>query len=531
MGADLTLTRRDALWTVGLFVAAVLTRAPFRSEMLYHWDSVNFALATQRYDLTISQPHAPGYLLYVLAGRALNLFTHDANAAYVWLSVVFSGIAVAALYLLGRAMFGGRVGVAAALLGITSPAVWFHGEVALTYIVEAALVTLLAWACYRLMRAPSLRRALIATLLLGMAGGVRQTTLALMLPLWLVALWRVGWRDRIVAAAALVAAVLAWLAPTILLTGGLATYLAVSQSIGGGVLHMFNEGESGGALAAAGRVTLYVFYGLLGGGLAGLAWLAIAAMRSLRSPQRLAAVRAWSRDARVQVLAAWLIPSLVLWAPLARAPGHIFLFLPALILLSARGLVGWSEERLPLLPPLHSARSRLYALLGATVLTNALFFFTAPPTLFDTDQTWAQRVAFSVPARSALLARDLSLAARIDYIRSHFPPETAALLSSGVDFRHPDWYLADYRRFGWSGDAGIVTLTPERGLPATVATLVIFGEDMYMRAALQNILEAANGAAGVLRQAALPDGSTLQYLERGPDGEFGLPQAWLQARD
>lgn len=511
----------SALVAGSLFVAAVLTRIPFRSQMLYHWDSVNFALATERYDLTLSQPHAPGYLLYVLAGRALTALTQDPNAAYVWISVLFSGLAVVALYLLGRDLFGQRVGVAAALLGLTSPAVWFHGEVALTYVVEAALVTLFAFACYRLMCFPSLRWALAAALLLGIAGGVRQTTLALMLPLWLVALWRATWRVRFLSAAMLLVVILAWLVPTIALAGGLDIYLATSRDVSGRVLEMFDEGDSGGVLAAAGRVGLYLFYGLLGGGLAGLGWMAVEAIRSIRVAPT--ALRSLLQEARVQMLAAWLVPSLLLWAPLARAPGHVFVFLPALILLAGLGLVRWAGD-LSGVRGRASEIGRLAAeswLLATVVVTNAIFFLAAPPMLFGSSQAQLRRVAFSIPDRNALVAREVSLATRIGYIRTHFSPETTAILASGVDFRHPDYYLPEYILVRESWEEQSQTEAQVRALPATIETLILFGDDAATRVTLNG-----SGTADV-REVALPDGSLLRYLVRGPGGDFALAGSWL----
>lgn len=520
MAERFVLTRHDSLVTIGLFIVAVLTRVPFRSQMLYHWDSVNFALATEHFDLRISQPHAPGYLLYVLAGRTLTALTHDPNAAYVWLSVMFSGLTVAILYLSGRDLFGRQAGLAAALMGLTSPSVWFYGEVALTYIVEAGLVMMLVFACYRQMRFPSLRWAVAVSLLMGITGGVRQTTLVLMLPLWLVTIWRTAWRVRVLSIALLVITILTWLVPTVALTGGPNVYLEVSRSMGVGVLEMFNRGDSGGIFAAVARVSLYLFYGLLGGGLAGLGWIVIKAIRSIRSPnllccvqnKLLAASHSLRQDARTQVFALWLIPSLLLWAPLARAPGHLFVFLPALILITGLGLIKWGKD-------LAWAKYMPtdYWLLAIIVVTNVLFFLAAPPTLFDPSQARLRRVAFTIPGRNTLVTRDASLMARIDYIRTHFSPETTAILAVGVDFRHPDYYLREYPlvREGQEGQPNMVAQI--QALPKTIEKLVLFGDD----ASALNILN--RGTASDVREVALTNNTVLRYLVRGLNGDFAIP--------
>lgn len=79
--------RRD--WSVAaLFVVAGLgLRVPFRSRFPFHWDSAQFALAINQYDIRLSLPHAPGYFLYVMLGRLVNHIVGDPHASLVWISV------------------------------------------------------------------------------------------------------------------------------------------------------------------------------------------------------------------------------------------------------------------------------------------------------------------------------------------------------------------------------------------------------------------------------------------------------------
>src|SRR4030067_3107297 len=127
--------KHDLLLPLSLFFITIITRIPWTSKLLYHWDSVQFALALKKYDITLHQPHPPGYFLYVMLGRLLNLFINDADTFFVSISLIFSGLAVAAIYHLGKEIFDKNIGVIAAAIALTSPNLWFHGEVALTYIV------------------------------------------------------------------------------------------------------------------------------------------------------------------------------------------------------------------------------------------------------------------------------------------------------------------------------------------------------------------------------------------------------------
>ena len=131
--------RQDWIAATMIFAACIGLRIPFRSELAYHWDSVQFMLALNDFNVSLSQPHAPGYFLYVMLGRLANFFVGDPHASLMWMSVVFGSALPAVMYLLGAAMFNRRTGLAAALFAATSAQVWFHSCVALNYIVARFL--------------------------------------------------------------------------------------------------------------------------------------------------------------------------------------------------------------------------------------------------------------------------------------------------------------------------------------------------------------------------------------------------------
>ena len=138
---------KDIILPLFFFTLTILTRIPFTSKYLYHWDSVQFALSLENYDITVHQPHPPGYFLYVMLGRLINFFVKDANTTFIFISILFSSLAVVTIYFLGKEIFDKKTGILAALIALTSPNLWFHGEVALTYIVEAFFSSLAALLC------------------------------------------------------------------------------------------------------------------------------------------------------------------------------------------------------------------------------------------------------------------------------------------------------------------------------------------------------------------------------------------------
>lgn len=64
-----------------LLLALLATRLPLASSVPYDWDSVQYALAIDRFDPAEHRPQPPGSLLHVLAGRALLPVAGEAHAA------------------------------------------------------------------------------------------------------------------------------------------------------------------------------------------------------------------------------------------------------------------------------------------------------------------------------------------------------------------------------------------------------------------------------------------------------------------
>ena len=59
------------LLAAGLGLITILSRIPFRSRYLFSWDSANFALALEHYNVAFHQPQPPGYPLYVASAHLL----------------------------------------------------------------------------------------------------------------------------------------------------------------------------------------------------------------------------------------------------------------------------------------------------------------------------------------------------------------------------------------------------------------------------------------------------------------------------
>lgn len=451
---------RRAFPFVLLFLLGVLTRLPFRSRFLYHWDSVNFALGMEHFDVYLHQPQPPGYFLYVMLGRAVDLWVGDANRSLVWISVLSSGVAAALMYRLGRSLWDVRTGWLAAFLFLTGPLFWFHGEVALSYIVEAAFVTLIALLCYRhLIGAED--RAWLSALVLGLAGGFRPNTMLFLLPLWASSVWRLRWQRVMVAVTVLMTTTVAWLVPMLIFTGGVERYWEATTVAGRSV------GEESPLLGVeqvvtnGARLMMFIGYALGISLIPGFVGFGLWVKSGWRK------FWAWRNDVRLRFFAWWVLPSLFFYIGVhIRQPGHSFTIMPALLL-----VLGSLLARMFSFSG-HCRHLCLCAILGLAVGLNTVIFLVAPPFPFG-----VQRITLTIPSQLAIRSRDTSLEMRLAYIRAHFPATSTVILSSGLDFRHPDFYLREYPRYRYAATS-ITGFTERLVLSPSITTVVLFGNGL-----------------------------------------------------
>jgi hypothetical protein len=420
--------------------------------MLYDWDAVQFALALREYDVVKHQPHPPGYILYVVLGRLVNAALDSPAGAYVVLAVAFSGLTTFAVYYLARAIYDRATALTAATLLAVSPLFWFYGSVGLTYAGEALFASTVAYLAFRALDG-SRADAWLAAGYLGLAGGVRQSFLILLFPLWLGSVVLGLRRARVVAVglAILAAAVLTWFLPMIWLTGGLARYLAASVELADSAVRSTAIG------AGPFDVTLGMSRHLLESVLVGLGPLAAAALLAPWYVRR----HGWGR--REWFLLGWIVPPVLVYTLVHFGQaGYALTFLPALVIFLSRVLVtalahaadGFRRPR---------ARAALTAAaVTLVVLADGSFFVSARPLPRDFDTpgpAWvrlAQDEAFDwiwSRTAAALQEREQVVRAFVDSIRGLFPPEETVLITEQGNrrsypwFRHAMFYLPEYATY------------------------------------------------------------------------------------
>ena len=232
-------------------------------------DPMNLAYGMARFDITHFNPHAPGYLVYVWALRAAHAITGsgdglaDRFATVQLVALLFALAAIMTVYVTARRMgiAAGGAGWAALVLAL-HPILVFHSIDAQTHTAEAFASALLLLGAILYRDKPGWQHALALGLLLAFGSALRPSFVVVGIP---IVVWTIGFGrffDLAVAGASSVAGAIAWIAPTVIASGGWETWRAATRGL---VHHGFVLTSSPfsdtavGALVWANQVSLWVW--------------------------------------------------------------------------------------------------------------------------------------------------------------------------------------------------------------------------------------------------------------------------------
>ena len=136
------------------------------------------------------------------------------------------------IYVLADRWFGRNAALFAGLIFLFSPLAWFHGTVALTYIVEAFFSALTGYLCWRIYCGAA-RFILPGAMVVGMAAGFRPSSLLLLGPLLLFSFRNANRKQAAAGIGALALTLLAWFIPMIRIGGGTALPLIACVAVAG----------------------------------------------------------------------------------------------------------------------------------------------------------------------------------------------------------------------------------------------------------------------------------------------------------
>jgi hypothetical protein len=406
-----------------LAFAVFVTRWIFRSKMLYDLDSVNFATGMQRFDIVVYQPHAPGYYLYVVLGRLFSLVWSDANDSLVAISIVFSCLGVIAIHRLTEELYDRRAAFAAGFIFLFSPLYWFHGIVALVYIIELFFAAVIGWLCWQTYSGQR-DRSLLSAATLGLCLGFRQSAILFLGPLLFLSLRGKSLKQLVKVAAVFGAVCLAWFIPMAVESGGAVAYFAGLYDLWTHVAaketaFAHAQGIPGASIAFARAMTILAIFALTFG------FFIVGSLAQLTSRKRTESQD--ERDGkRSRFYLVWLIPGLLFFTLIFMRfvnSGYLLVLTPPLC--AWLGAMAAKRYR-----PEDSTLRRVTPLVLAGL--NIAIFLYAPVYC----------------SRQDVLEFESRMREGIDYVRNTYDPDTTLII--GLDahfhgFRHASYYLPEYQ--------------------------------------------------------------------------------------
>lgn len=435
--------RRTLFASAGLALATLAMRLAVVGQRPTEWDSVQFVLGVDRFDVRQDSPHPPGYYLYVVAGRAVRALTPlDTNHSLVLVAALASAALVVVTYLVGRELGGEWLGFGAAALVATCPFVWFYGSIAGTYGFDALVGVTLVLLAVR--ARPGSRHAVQGAGLLGFAAGFRPTMVVMFAVVLLVVAGRSirDWRSTAKALAAGVGGLLAWFVPMLLeQPGGLTAWpLAVSTMFSNAakLTSLLTSSPQGWTNAARTLAATAVAIGpaLVVGAIA----LPICLLRGARPDGS-------RHNGRVVlVLLAAAAPGLVFIALTHFGKvGYVLAFVPPLILLSL----------LPAARITGGGRIVVGVVIAVMAVVNVQRFLVAPGvvplSLVDRDGLWVAqgRLGAPYPFTRSEIRRVDEASHRYHRLRGVIDPRTEVIVfdfhHSAVNYRYATYALPEYR--------------------------------------------------------------------------------------
>ena len=251
-------------WLAALAVIFLAAHLAFLSPTLEDIDSINFALGVRHFDVAQHQPHPPGSPVFVVLGKistpvfkAVGVPGAESRALAFW-SVLAGAAIVPLVFLLFAALDGDRRRAFwSAALSACAPLAWFTAARPMTDMTGLALalasqaLAIRVWAGHG-----AIGSLLAAGAIAGLAAGVRIQTAALTVPVFLLAALsrtallrfapvrvlgpcQTGRGSRLptgnvaAAVAAVLAGVLLWAVPLVVVSGGPTQYLVALGSQAG----------------------------------------------------------------------------------------------------------------------------------------------------------------------------------------------------------------------------------------------------------------------------------------------------------
>jgi 4-amino-4-deoxy-L-arabinose transferase-like glycosyltransferase len=457
------------------FIVALVSRYIFQDKILFHWDSVQFALAIEKFNPALHQPQPPGYILFVALGKFLNLFLHNPTSSLIWLSTIFAALSAALLYLLATRMFNRPVGIITGIIYLTSPLAWLYGEIAFSYIVEFFFSILTIYLLFTFLQKKKFTWLILGTLSLSFALGIRQNAFIYLLPVYITVILlgrrNISLKQFLINIAVLIVSIGAWFIPLVFYSGGWQKYWQINTLI---TNYNLDRSIFGHNVNLSGKKAL-VFYSQ---NILKFSWAflflysfpiilyLIYFLESISGKKLVDQYIAWR--SRILIILSWLVPSLIISIVLVNyQPGNMFGFLAILMILSGLatlwlfGELGRLMTKIKFLAKFaHQKIAFLLLLIFLAISSgfNIYIFLKAPLKVLWGSIVYPQMYP-------AITSHQLMIKETVATLRQKFDPKKDIILFPVAywtySFRHFQYYLPEFDVYQLQTDDLVLKINPK----------------------------------------------------------------------
>jgi hypothetical protein len=417
--------RRGVIIFLIFFLIGIFSRALFASKDFTHIDGVLYAIGSFNFSVKDATPPAPGYFLYIMSAKLLNLFTHNPHASLMLLSIFYSGLIAGVLYYFGTLLKGQMAGVISALLFLTSPLFWYKGITIFGYLNSGFFILLTAALGYKVILNKKSAVIFWFSVCFAILIGIRPQELAVMLPLYAFVLFHMKPKGAIFSIIIFIIVCTLWVIPLILMSGGMASYLSALKT---GSIYVVEDSILGGNflsrvnnhLVRMGRYFEWAYF-------LGIIPLVYYIGRFFYLPNFL-------RDKKMQFFTVWLLPTLVynIFVQFGEI-GHGMSWGLGFLLILGESVVVFCEDVTEALSiffrrSLQYIRAATYTLLtGSIIFTNLVMFFHnfhKGDSDFYSFEKYRQFNYVDVAKNNEFLM------SKVNFIKKNFDPENSLILVS-----------------------------------------------------------------------------------------------------
>ncbi len=404
-----------------IFLTALMLRLLFMSPYLEDWDSVQFALALHDFSIVKHQPHPPGYPLYVLMGRWIDLFFNDPAKSLGLLSAFLGAATTIPIFLLAKKMFDQTTGIVAALLLTFTPVEWMLSGVALTNVPGLFFISTLALLIFN--SSNNYKLLLLSSFLSGLVLGVRFTEAPILVTLLALVVVKQKLKNILPVTLLFLLGLGVWIIPIIAVTGlsefmaaygWIAKYIITHDSLLGQSSPVSFLPERLKALWYLLKISYTKYFVILGF----LAILLIFIQKSLRYQWRYIFLTAW--------LLSYLLPLIFIYN--LEVPRYTLPLSAPLSIIVTSILINMVKRKLLLLP----------------------IFISLAVVLFN--QSWSQVTRFhkTVPPTIAI----------VDYVKSNFNPKEVTIIAT-FTYRQFQYYAPGYQVY-YGDNLSTTAISPDK---------------------------------------------------------------------